>query len=140
LIHLDRIEHGYGKSKVARLMVGSDMPVLTPEYLPQASRPDGTGIPALATLGWENVMARNKERDELEQHITQLKASLNKPGLSADTRVTGLAALVHARAMTLAADALDAADRDVISPLVSALLGFGEQAEMLSVRLGQLPE
>ena len=85
-------------------------------------------------------MATSKERGELEQHITQLKASLNKPGLSADARVTGLAALVHARAMTLAADALDAADRDVVSPLVSALLGFAEQAEMLSVRLGQLPE
>src|SRR5262249_56009173 len=87
-----------------------------------------------------NVMARSKERDELEQHITQLKASLNKPGLSADARVTELAALVHARAMTLAADALDTADRDVISPLVSALLGFAEQAEMLSVRLAQLPD
>jgi hypothetical protein len=51
--HLARIEHGYDKSKVARLMVGSDTPVLTPGYLPRASRPDGTGIPALATLGWE---------------------------------------------------------------------------------------
>jgi len=51
--HLTRVEHGYGKSKVARLVADSDTPVLTPEYLPQASRPDGMGMPTLATLGWE---------------------------------------------------------------------------------------
>jgi len=85
-------------------------------------------------MGW------NQDRAELEQYINQLKTLLGRSDLSADARVTGLAALIHARATTMATEALDVAEGDIAIPLATALHAFAEKADLLSARLGRLPE
>ena len=104
-----------------------------------------SGNTGIAISRTEYAMGWNDNRAELERNISQLKALLDtQPGLPAEVRVTTLAALVQAQSSLLAADtlmsAMHTAEGDVAAPLTVALHAFAEQAEMLSARLGRLPE
>ena len=90
-------------------------------------------------MGW------NDDRSRLEDDIRQLRALMEtQPGLAADMRVTGLAALVQAQSSLLAADALKSAmataEGDVAGPLALAMRIFAEKAELLSYALRRLPD
>lgn len=81
----------------------------------QASRDRPMGILAMPSPRQENAM-RTQAHEELEVHIEELKRRMAAAGssLSADARLTGLAALVHSEALLIAADALHSASQSLV--------------------------
>jgi hypothetical protein len=90
-------------------------------------------------------MAASREvTEEIRADIAELRAALDAGAeLSAETRVTGLAALVNAKTVLLAVERFeghkDGVKYDVIRPLTEALAQFPEAARALTAALGRLP-
>jgi hypothetical protein len=87
---------------------------------------------------WETV-------EEIQADIAELRAALDAgPGLPRETRVTGLAALVNAKALVFAVERFELSREgiaeDVIGPLASALSQFPEAANRLAAGLRRLPD
>jgi hypothetical protein len=84
------------------------------------------------------------DADGLRMNIAELEALLSRQAVSAEGRVTGLAALVGAKATLRALEAMHmdvtTLRDDVVSPLLGPLAKFPEAATGLAAGLRRLPD